>query len=220
MTELTFEKLSTEIGKIVGSDNYSKAKYILHSYAEDASPFEGNPPDLVVRPQSAAEVSQIVQVAASHHIPIVPTGGRSGISGAAIPRTPAAIMLDLTRMNQVISIDEDVMTVTVQAGITWAELIHKLHQMKFTVGFRGPYGGNAGTIGGSLSSNSIGIGASMYGGACDNAVNLEVVLADGRIIETGNAWKNESPEKVKRFARYCTLMTLLEFSLEIMVLLV
>ncbi len=204
MTELAFEKISSEIGKIVGTDNYSTTKYILHSYAEDASPFEGNPPFLVVRPQSAEEISQIVKFASQNHLPIVPVGGRSGISGAAIPRTPSAIMLDLTRMNKIISIDEDTMTVTVQTGITWAELIHELQKQNFTIGFRGPYGGNAGTVGGGLSSNSVGIGASMYGGACDNIVNLEVVLADGAIIETGNAWKNESKAQIKRFARYCT----------------
>ncbi|NVM53652.1 MAG: FAD-binding oxidoreductase [Candidatus Helarchaeota archaeon] len=204
MTQLEFEKISTGIAKIVGSENLSTAQHILHSYAEDASPFEGNPPDIVVRPQNASEISQIVKFAASQHLPIVPVGGRSGISGAAIPRTPSAIMIDLTRMNEVLSIDEDVMTVTIQTGITWAELIHKLHEKKFTVGFRGPYGGNAGTVGGSLSSNSVGIGASMYGGACDNVVNLEVVLADGSVIETGNAWKKESKDQVKRFARYCT----------------
>ena len=202
MTQMAFEKISEGISNIVGSDNCSTAQFILHSYAEDASPFEGNPPLIIVRPQNAAEISQIVQFAASHHIPIVPVGGRSGISGAAIPRTPAALMLDLTRMNGIISIDEDVMTVTVQTGITWAELIHKLHVKKLTIGFRGPYGGNAGTVGGGLSSNSIGIGAAMYGGACDNVVNLEVILADGTTLETGNAWKKE--EQIKRFARYCT----------------
>jgi FAD/FMN-containing dehydrogenase len=204
MTQLAFEKISAGIGKIVGSENYSAAQFILHSYAEDASPFEGNPPYLIVRPKDAAEVSQIVLFARDNHLSIVPVGGRSGIGGAAIPRTQSAVMLDLTRMNNVILIDEDVMTVTVETGITWAELIHKLHEKKYTVGFRGPYGGNAGTIGGSLSSNSIGMGASMYGGACDNVVNLEVVLADGSIIETGNAWKMPVNGITKRFARYCT----------------
>ncbi|MHA1278912.1 MAG: FAD-binding oxidoreductase [Candidatus Helarchaeota archaeon] len=204
MTQLAFEKISAEIGKIVGMGNFSTAQYILHSYAEDASPFEGNPPYIIVRPQTTGEVVQIVQFAASHQIPIVPVGGRSGISGAAIPRVSSALMLDLTPMNKIVRIDEDVMTVTVQTGITWAELIHKLHERKFTVGFRGPYGGNAGTIGGSLSSNSVGIGASMYGGACDNVTNLEIVLADGSVIETGNAWKTPSAEQIQRFARYCT----------------
>ncbi len=204
MTELAFEKISMEIDNIVGAGNFSAAPHILQSYAEDASPFKGNPPYIVVRPQNTAEISQLVQFAASHQLNIVPVGGRSGISGAAIPRTPSAIMLDLTRMNKMVSIDEDVMTVTVQAGITWAELIYQLQQKNFTIGFRGPYGGNAGTVGGSLSSNSIGIGASAYGGACDNVVNLEVVLADGSIFETGSGWKNSTSEKIKRFTRYCS----------------
>jgi len=204
MTQLAFEEISLEIGKIVGPENFSSKRHILYSYAEDASPFEGNPPYLVIRPKTPQEVSQIIQFAGTHQLPIVPVGGRSSISGAAIPRTPGAIMIDLTRMNNIIAIDEDVMTVTVETGITWADLIHKLEEKRFTVGFRGPYGGNAGTVGGSLSSNSVGIGASAYGGACDNVVSLEVVLADGSIIQTGNAWKNEDPNTIKRFTRYCT----------------
>ncbi len=204
MTQLALEKISTGIEKIVGPENYSKAKYILHSYAEDASPFPGNPPDFVVLPQNADEISQLIQFAASNNLSIIPVGGRSGISGASIPRTHSSIMLDLTRMNKIISIDKEIMTVTVQAGITWAELIHKLAKEDLTVGFRGPYGGNAGTVGGSLSSNSIGIGASAYGGACDNVVSLEVVLADGSIIETGSGWKKELPETLSHFTRYCT----------------
>lgn len=204
MTQMAFEEISSEIEKIVGSENFSSKRHILYSYAEDASPFEGNPPEIVVRPKTPQEISQIVQFAGTHQMPIVPVGGRSSISGSTIPRTHGAIMLDLTRMNNIIAIDEDVMTVTVETGITWADLIHQLEEKKFTVGFRGPYGGNAGTVGGSLSSNSVGMGASAYGGACDNVVSIEVVLADGSIIQTGNAWKNEDPEKIKRFTRYCT----------------
>ncbi|HUX98355.1 MAG TPA: FAD-binding oxidoreductase [Candidatus Deferrimicrobium sp.] len=204
MTQVAIEKLSTEIAKIVGSENYSTSQLILYSYTEDASPFEGVSPLVVIRPQDSSEIAKIIQFAASHDLPIVPVGGRSGISGAAIPRVPSVIMLDLTRMNKILSIDEDIATVTVQTGITWAELLHKLSEKNFTVGFRGPYGGNAGTIGGSLSSNSVGIGASAYGGACDNVVSLQVVLADGRIIETGSGWKTTPDEKLKYFARYCT----------------
>lgn len=208
MTQMAFEKISSEIEKIVGPENLTSKRHILYSYAEDASPFEGMPPDLVIRPKTTQEISQIIQFAGAHHIPIVPVGGRSSISGSAIPRTPGAIMIDLTRMNNIITIDEDVMTVTVETGITWADLLYQLEQKGFTVGFRGPYGGNAGTVGGSLSANSVGIGASAYGGACDNVVSLEVVLADGSIIQTGNAWRKGDPEKIKRFTRYCTFSDL------------
>ncbi|MHA1652102.1 MAG: hypothetical protein ACTSYB_18120 [Candidatus Helarchaeota archaeon] len=61
MTQLALEKISTGIEKIVGAENYSKAKYILHSYAEDASPFPSNPPEFVVLPQNTNEISQLIQ---------------------------------------------------------------------------------------------------------------------------------------------------------------
>ncbi|MEJ2277740.1 MAG: FAD-binding oxidoreductase [Candidatus Lokiarchaeota archaeon] len=114
-----------------------------------------------------------------------------------------AIMIDLSGMTEIIEIDEDNMTVTVQTGITWSDLIHQLKNKGYKLGFRGPYGGNAGTVGGSLSANSIGCGASKHGGACDNAIGLEVVLSSGEIVQTGTNWKK--PSNIKgSFARYCT----------------
>ncbi|MEX2682761.1 MAG: FAD-binding oxidoreductase [Candidatus Sigynarchaeota archaeon] len=191
------------IAGIVGVANVSTEPLVLCSYAEDASPFEGRLPGMVVRPQSTEEVQSIMVFAARHKIPVVPVGGRSSICGSTIPRVDNAIMIDFTRMDKIIAINEDAMTVTVQPGITWSRLIHELKEKGFKLGFRGPYGGNAGTIAGSLSANSIGCGASAHGGAPDSVLGLEVVLASGEIIRTGSAWK-KSAEMKETFARFCT----------------
>ncbi|NMC06488.1 MAG: FAD-binding oxidoreductase [Candidatus Lokiarchaeota archaeon] len=188
---------------IVGVTNVSTEPLVLCSYAEDASPFEGKLPGIVVRPQSTAEVQAIMAFAAKHKVPVVPAGGRSSICGSTIPRIDNAIMIDFTRMDQVITLDEDAMTVTVQPGITWSRLIHDLKEKGYKLGFRGPYGGNAGTVAGALSANSIGCGASAHGGAPDSVVGLEVVLASGEVIKTGSGWKEKAgPNDV--FARFCT----------------
>lgn len=205
MTELKLlDKLETELVSIVGKENVSSDEFVLVSYSEDASPFEGNNPKIVVRPETTEQVSEIMKLAAESQIPIVPVGGRSSISGSTIPRVDNAIMLDLTKMTKILDINEDMMTVTVQIGITWSGLIHLLKGKGYKLGFRGPYGGNAGTVGGSLSANSIGCGASAHGGACDNVISLEVVLSDGEIIKTGSNWRNTSPKMKSTFSRYCT----------------
>ncbi|MBN2152729.1 MAG: FAD-binding oxidoreductase, partial [Candidatus Lokiarchaeota archaeon] len=193
------------IGSIVGATNVSTEPLVLCSYAEDASPFEGKLPGIVVRPQSTSEVQAIMAYAAEHKVPIVPVGGRSSICGSTIPRVDNAIMIDFTRMDKIIAIDDDAMTVTVQPGITWSRLVHELKERGFKLGFRGPYGGNSGTVAGSLSANSIGCGASAHGGAPDSVVGLEVVLAlaGGEIVRTGSAWK-ASAEAKDAFARFCT----------------
>jgi len=189
-----------ELESIVGSSNISNDEVILYSYSEDSSPFPAQKPAVVVRVSETSEVAEIMKIANRMKFPVVPAGGRSSISGAPIPRVPGAIMLDLTNMDKVKEVDEDTMTVTVQCGIRWAQLIHELNLKGYKLGFRGPYGGNAGTVGGSLSVNTVGCGASKWGGACNSVLSLELVLPTGEVIKTGSGW---SPI-AKRFARYAT----------------
>ena len=122
------KELGSELASIVGPENVSSDQFILISYSEDASPFEGNPPQIVVRPETTEQISKIMKFALKKRIPIVPVGGRSSINGSTIPRVNNAIMLDLTKMTKILELNEDIMTVTVQIGITWSELIHKLKE--------------------------------------------------------------------------------------------
>ena len=205
MTELQLiDKLKSRLIEISGCENVSSDDFILISYSEDASPYEGKKPRIVVRPETTDQVSEIVKLAYETETPIVPVGGRSSISGSTIPRVDNTIMIDITKMSNILEINEDMMTVTVQTGITWSGLIHQLKQKGYKLGFRGPYGGNAGTVGGSLSGNSIGCGAAAHGGVCDNVISLEVILSDGEIIKTGSNWRNTSSKMKCTFARYCT----------------
>ena len=197
-------EIESDLANIVGNANVSGEKFILISYSEDASPYKGNLPKVVVRPNSTQEVVDIMKYASERKLPIIPVGGRSSINGSTIPRVSNAIMIDLTRMTEIISINEDTMTVTVQTGTTWSGLIHHLKGKGYKLGFRGPYGGNAGTVGGSISANSIGCGASRHGGACDNVIGLEIVTSEGKVIKTGNNWRNDLDLEDGCFARYCT----------------
>jgi len=192
------DSLYLELSSIVGEENVTSSQLDLYAYSRDASPYWLSMPGVVVRPKDTFEVSQILRLANRTRTPVVPTGARSSINGAPLPRVQGAIMLDLTRMDRLLDLDEDTMTVTVEAGLRWAELIHLLRERGFKLGFRGPYGGNAGTIGGSLSSNSVGCGSSMWGSACDSVVGLEVVLPTGEVLRTGSGWNPSS----KLFTRY------------------
>lgn len=193
-----------ELVAISGEENVRDNVLDLLVYSRDASPFQFDSPGVVVRPSCTEEVSNILKLANDKKIPVVAAGARSSINGSPLPRVPNAIMLDLTRMDYLKELDEDTMTVTVGAGMRWAELIHLLKEKGFKLGFRGPYGGNAGTVGGSLSGNSIGCGASKWGGACDSVVGLEVVLPTGEVVKTGSGWNPDS----KTFARYTTFSDL------------
>lgn len=190
--------LYESISAVVGTDRVSDNQVIISSYSKDACHLTAERPGMVVMPETIEEIQEIVEICRENEMPIVPAGGRSGICGACLPRVEHAVMLDLVNMDDIIAIDEDVMTVTVEAGLRWAELIHRLDEKGYKLGFRGPYGGNAGTVGGSVSINSIGYAASKFGPSPEGVVSLEVVLADGSIITTGTGWN----ETAKIFGRY------------------
>lgn len=192
--------LYEELVSIAGKERVNDNQVIIAAYAQDACHLEAERPGIVIMPNNVAEVQEIVKLCARTKTPIVPAGGRNGICGAVLPRVPNVVMLDMVKMDKVIKIDEEVMTVTVEAGLRWAELIHRLDEKGYKLGFRGPYGGNVGTVGGSVSINSIGYAASKYGPSTEGVVSLEVVLASGEVIRTGTGWNPDA----QLFGRYST----------------
>ncbi len=193
-------QLYGELKAIVGQERVNDKQVIISAYSKDACHLEAERPGIVVMPKSVEEVQEIVRLCARSKTPIVPAGGRNGICGACLPRVPNAVMLDMVKMDRIIKIDEDVMTVTVEAGLRWAELIHRLNDKGYKLGFRGPYGGNVGTVGGSTSINSIGYAASKYGPSTEGVVSFEVVLANGDVVQTGTGWNPDA----QLFGRYST----------------
>ncbi len=190
--------LYKDLVEIAGEDRVSDNQLIISAYSKDASHLTAERPGVVVLPETVEEVQAIVRLCSEKKNPLITAGGRNGICGACLPRVKGAVMLDMSRMDKIVHLDEDVMTVTVEAGMRWAELIHRLDERGYKPGFRGPYGGNAGTVGGSVSSNSIGYAASKFGPTAENVVSVEVVLANGEIIRTGTGWNKEA----QIFGRY------------------
>jgi len=183
---------------IVGKELVNDNQVIISAYSKDACHLEAERPGIVVLPKSLEEVQKIVRLCSNTKIPLMPAGGRNGICGACLPRTEDAVLLDMTDMNKLVELDENVMTVTVEAGMRWAELIHLLDNNGYKLGFRGPYGGNAATVGGSVSINSMGYAAAKFGPAPEGVVSLEVVLPDGQVVRTGSGWNREA----QIFTRY------------------
>ncbi|MHA2070406.1 MAG: FAD-binding oxidoreductase, partial [Candidatus Thorarchaeota archaeon] len=134
--------LYNEIKGIVGEARVNDNQLIISAYSQDACHITAERPGIVVMPESVEEIQAIVKLCSDSKTPLVPAGGRNGICGACLPRVPDAVMLDMVKMDKIIEINEDVMTVTVEAGQRWAELIHRLDEKNYKLGFRGPYGGN------------------------------------------------------------------------------
>lgn len=139
--------------------------------------------DLVVRPDSTAEVEAVVRIASEYRVPIVPRGGGSGTQGGTFALY-GGIALDMTRMNRIIDIDEESLIVTVQAGIDGSVLEKKLNKSGMTLAhYPGSHFFGA-TIGGSLAARGSGVVSTKYGKAEDLAIQLEAVVPPGRAIRT------------------------------------
>ncbi|WXG41881.1 MAG: FAD-binding oxidoreductase [Candidatus Freyarchaeum deiterrae] len=177
-----------KIEDIVGSRYVSDSEPVLYSYSRNADPILRGKPDIVVRPKSTEEVSQIVKVANETKTKIIPRGGGADLTGGAKPIGDGGIVIDLTRMNKVLDVDLGARIVTVECGISWSELCDYLRKIEngLYTGSTGPASGFGATIGGGLSNHSVGGGgAAMYGAVTEQCVGLEVVLPTGKVINTG-----------------------------------
>ncbi|QZT34086.1 FAD-binding protein [Caldalkalibacillus thermarum TA2.A1] len=155
---------------------------ILEQHSKDLTYHEPHAPDVVVFPQSTIEVSQILQLAHQHRIPVVPFGMGTSLEGHVIP-VRGGISLDMSRMNKMVELRPEDFLVRVQPGMTREQLNQKLkkHGLFFPV----DPGADA-SLGGMAATNASGTNAVRYGGMKDQVLGLEVVLAGGRIIRTGS----------------------------------
>ncbi|MDV6379021.1 FAD-binding protein [Sporosarcina sp. GW1-11] len=139
-------------------------------------------PDIVVFPTSTEDVSQIMKISTKHQIPIIPFGLGSSLEGHVIPEN-GGITIDFSLMNNILDVRAEDFLVTVQPGVTRSQLnkVLKKHGLFFSV----DPGADA-TLGGMAATNASGTTSVKYGVMRDQVRDLEVVLADGTIIHTGN----------------------------------
>jgi glycolate oxidase len=154
----------------------------LYSYSFDAS-FGTYKPDAVVQPLTAQEVSSLVKFANTHLIPLTPRGHSSSLSGGPLP-VHGGIVIDMTRMNQTLIIDEEDLVAVVSPGVLTGH-IHKAAELKGLMYPPDPSSSHISTIGGNLAENSGGPRGLKYGVTKDYVIGLEVVTPKGDIIRTG-----------------------------------
>jgi len=137
--------------------------------------------DVVLLPASTEEVARIVAYCAQHGIAVVPHGGRTGLAGGAVS-SPGQVVVQMTRMADVVAIDEDAGTAIVEAGATLGAIDRALAPHGLSVGIDLAARDSA-TIGGMVSTNAGGIEAFRNGVTRQRVLGLEVVMADGRVLD-------------------------------------
>ena len=139
----------------------------------------------VVRPRNKAQLAAAVAATTSHNIAVIPRGGGMSYTGGYTSKTAGAIVFDLAAMDRILAINPNDMTVTVEAGCTWAKLYEALRPLGLRTPFWGTLSGLKATVGGGMSQNSLFWGSTRYGTAAQSCIAMDVVLASGTILETG-----------------------------------
>ncbi|MCX2863701.1 FAD-binding oxidoreductase [Paucibacter sp. PLA-PC-4] len=174
------ETMMRSLRDLLGSYGLIDQPDQMSGYAADWSGVSPGLPLAVARPASTAEVSAVVRLCAEHGVPVVPQGGMTGMAGGAMS-LGGELLLNLSRMNRVVDVDLLNQTMTVEAGCV-------LQQVKDAAAAAGAYFplalGAQGScqIGGNLSTNAGGVNVLRYGNARSAVLGLEVVLADGEVL--------------------------------------
>lgn len=192
--KLTLEDI-TKLIEIVGRENVLVDDDISLDYAHDELGTITKMPDAVVRVTTTEQVSKIMSLAWERVIPVTVRGSGTGLVGAAVP-VCGGILLETTKMNRIIELDSDNMTVTVQPGVLLMELAAFVEENDFL--YPPDPGEKSATIGGNISTNAGGMRAVKYGVTRDYVRALTVVMPNGEIVKLGaNVAKNSSGYSLK-----------------------
>ena len=183
-------ELIDQFRKIVGDKHAITDATDIEAYVtEERNLFHGRSP-LVLRPGSTAEVSAICKLASEHKIALVPQGGNTGLVGGQTPHN-GEVVVSLRRLDKIREIDTASNTMTCEAGVVLQIAQQKASDVDrlfpLSLGAEGSC-----TIGGNLSTNAGGTAALAYGVAREMALGLEVVLADGRVLNVLSKLKKDN----------------------------
>lgn len=155
---------------------------------------KGDTAAFVATPKSIEEMQIAIRAAHERGISLNPRGGGYSYTKGYTPDRANVGILDMSALNQIVEINTEDMYVTVQAGVTWAQLYEALKPHGVRTPFWGPLSGIGSTIGGGLSQNNAFFGAGKYGTTGESVLSLSVILADGTLVKTGTGGtKNGKP---------------------------
>ncbi len=166
----------------------STAMAVREQHGRDESSFEAPPPSAVIFAESTQDVADAVKIADQFGVPVIPFGVGSSLEGHLLA-VPGGISIDTGRMNKVLSINAEDLTVTVQPGVNRVQLNEEI---KSTGLFFPIDPGAVASIGGMTATRASGTKAVRYGTMRENVLALEVVTANGQVIRTGTRAKKSS----------------------------
>ena len=186
MSEQCFQKVTPELEKELRAMFPGKVytgSEINEDYFHDEMPIYGKGmPEAVIEAGSTEDVSKIMKLCYENNIPVTPRGAGTGLTGAAVA-LDGGVMIDMTKMNKIISYDEENFVVTVQPGVLLNDLAEDAQKRGLL--YPPDPGEKFATLGGNVSTNAGGMRAVKYGCTRDYVRSMTVVLPNGEVTEFG-----------------------------------
>lgn len=171
------------LGDIVGTAYTLTDRESLACYKYDSTPELESLPAAVVLPSSGGEMSRIMALCHDAGVPVTPRGSGTNLSGGSIARD-GGVVIQTSRMNRILEIDEENLTATVEPGVITSTL-HREVEARGLFYPPDPGSMNISTMGGNVAENSGGLRGLKYGVTADYVMGLVTVLPDGDILSAG-----------------------------------
>lgn len=147
-----------------------------------------------IRPKDVATLSKAIGAATKAGYAVIGRGGGMSYTSGYTPVREDTVTVDVGALNRILEINEADMYITVEAGVTWKQIYDALKPRGLRLPFFGTFSGVRATVGGGLSQGALFMGTARYGQGADIVLGLEVILADGTVVTTGQGGiKNAKP---------------------------
>ncbi len=169
----------------------------------------------VVRPQTPQQLAQVVRQCVTSGCAVLPRGGGLTYSSGYMTDAAPGIVLDVSGLDRIVDLNPEDMYITVEAGVTWKSIHEALRPHGLRLPCFGTFSGAAATVGGGLSSGALFFGTARYGTVADSLLGLEVALADGQLLRTGQgglrnvrkpAYRTYGPDLTGPFVHDCGVL--------------
>jgi len=181
-----FTSLAAALEAIVGSDGVSSDIDERRACSADVYS-AGATCAAVLRPADRHALAAAVKLLGAAGYALIPRGGGMTYTGGYTPPHERSVIVDTSRLDRIVEVSAEDMFITVEAGVTWQRIHETLTPLGLRLPFFGTFSGARATVGGGLSNGALFHGTGRYGTGADGTLGLEVLLADGTLIRTGQA---------------------------------
>lgn len=175
--------LAQALAAIVRSDEYLSTAEDCAAYASDV--YTSGSALGVLRCRDIDRLSQAMALLHREGVAMVPRGGGMSYTAGYVPTRSRSVIIDTGVLDRIVEINPTDMLITVEAGVTWKTIYETLKPMGLRLPFFGTFSGAKATVGGGLSNGALFFGTARYGTAADNVLGIELLLADGTQLRTG-----------------------------------